>query len=281
MGMDIIRNAVNRRFVQWGRGYNDNYDLAVFANDRHIGMSVITFGQYEKVYLENTSQVLHKLTHGDDYKKGICLDIGANIGNHALFYSYLFKKVIAFEPNPVAYKLMESSVLKNQIENIEIIKAGLGSHKRKESLSVCNSNLGASSILNDLKTDRAFNMEIEVDVGDDLLQDMLEDRAISFIKLDVEGFEAEALKGLCQTIKRDCPVIAIELNFSTHPETTMEAVEVLRDSGYRNFYVLDRTKVFQNKYIDFMYRVVFGVSMILSKLDDFENNDYLQIFCTV
>jgi len=280
MGVNVLKRAFIGRAVGWLRAYNQNYDMAVFAND-HIGGAIITFGQYEKQFLEMTGQVLTELTHDVGFKDGTCLDIGANIGNHALFYSTIFKQVIAFEPNPIAYKLLEASVLKNRIANITICTTALGSKKEKKILFICNENLGMSSLMQETKTDYpSFNLEIEITVGDDLIKEMVDEQSgISFIKLDVEGFEAEALEGLRQTILKYHPAISIELNFASMNKPAEAALKVLGDLGYKNFYVLKRPNSSRNRYLDFMSRVLFGEKLVLSRLEKFEPMDYQQIFC--
>jgi len=280
MGIDVLKKAFIGRVVGWLRIHNQNHDMAAFVND-HIGGAIITFGQYEKRFLELTEQVLTELTGGVGFKEGVCLDIGANIGNHALFYSTIFKRVIAFEPNPIAYKLLEANVLKNRITNIKICTTALGSRKERKILSICNENLGMSSLVQETKTNQpAFNLEIEINIGDDMIKEIEGDLSgISFIKLDVEGFEADALQGLSQTISKCHPVISIELNFDSMKNSSQDALKVLEDLGYRNFYVLKTPHSFQNRYLNFVSRVFLGEKLVLSKLEKFEPMDYPQIFC--
>lgn len=280
MGIDVLKRAFIGRAVEWLRVYNQNYDMAVFVND-HIGGAIITYGQYEKQYLEMTRQVLIELTGNEGFKDGTCLDVGANIGNHALFYSTIFKRVIAFEPNPIAYKLLEANVLKNRIANIRICTTALGSKKEKKVLSVCHENLGMSSLMQETKSDHpSFNLEIEINVGDDFIKEIVDEQSeISFIKLDVEGFEAEALEGLRQTILKYRPIISVELNFDSLNKPAEAALKVLGNLGYKDFYVLARPHSFRNQYLNFVSRVFLGEKLVLSRLEKFEPMDYQQIFC--
>lgn len=289
MGIDVVKRALAYRAVQWGRIYNQNYDMAVFVND-HIGGAIIACGKYEKEFLDMTVKALTKLTQGEKFKDGICLDVGANIGNHALFYGRIFKRVIAFEPNPIAYKLLEANVLKNRIPNVSICTVALGARKEKKVLSICDENLGMSSLslggknnfLEDGNNNPSLNFEIKIEVGDDLINELVDDQStISFVKLDVEGFEAEALEGLRQTIIRHRPVIAIELNFLSFNEPAEHALKMLLDLGYKDFYVLESAHSIQNKIFNFACRVIFGEKFVLSKLEKFESIDYQQIYCVI
>ena len=51
---------------------------------------------------------------------GIAIDVGANIGNHSIFFSKFFKKVYSFEPQESVFKLLENNVNMNNLENIKI-----------------------------------------------------------------------------------------------------------------------------------------------------------------
>lgn len=280
MGMEVLKTAIAHRAVQWGRVYNQDYDMAVFVND-HIGGAIIANGKYEKAFLDMTAETLTKLTQGEKFKEGICLDIGANIGNHALFYSTIFKRVVAFEPNPIAYKLLEANVLKNRIANIDVCTIALGSKKEKKTLFVCDENLGMSSLVQETKGGHSvLNIEIKIEIGDDLIKELVDDQSvISFVKLDVEGFEADALKGLRQTITKHHPVIAIELNFHSIKEPAEDALKVLMDLGYRDFYILESAHVIQNRFLNFAYRLLFGDRKVITKLERLEAVDYQQLYC--
>lgn len=86
----------------FARHYRKLYPrMALFANDT-ISRKILVYGRYEKEYLQCLKEHFLK---GIDPNK-ICLDLGANIGNHSLAFSGYFKQVHAFEPNQKAYKLL-------------------------------------------------------------------------------------------------------------------------------------------------------------------------------
>lgn len=263
------------------RKHNTEYDLAVFAND-HIGSDVITYGRYDRYNLEKTPQVLNQLTGGDTYREGICLDIGANIGNHSLYYGQIFKQVIAFEPNPIANKLLQASVLKNRITNIRVCTTGLGLIRETKKLSIFSDNLGKSSLVQqETRGVTDFNIEIEIDIGDNLLQSFdIDNLPISFIKIDVEGFEDSALLGLQKTIIKHRPVICIELNFLTDTQSTTAAFDTLKKLGYENFYVLDSGHSYSVRGINILSKLLFDSEPHLVALKD-ESKNYPQVFCTI
>jgi FkbM family methyltransferase len=282
MGIDVLRRAIAFRAVSWGRARLSEYDIAIFVND-HIGEAIIATGIYEKYYLENTDAALSSITGGDSFKQGICLDIGANIGNHALFYSKIFKRVIAFEPNPIAYKLFQASILKNRINNIDLMTVALGSAVDQRPMILNDDNLGMGSLVNnEISLGAILGPNVDIERGDILLRDLISNGdSVSFIKMDIEGYEANAIIGLREVLQCHCPIIAIELNFATMNDSANAALKALREVGYNDFFVTKPRLSLANKWIDFLMRILYGERYILSKLNSFEEVDYLQVYCSM
>lgn len=80
---------------------NDTREKRVFCvPGDHIGDEIFINGLYEMNLLHGLFDcVLGRFS--DKFLHGTCLDVGANIGNHSLFWSTRFKSVYAFEPNPI------------------------------------------------------------------------------------------------------------------------------------------------------------------------------------
>jgi hypothetical protein len=82
---------------------------------------------------------------------------------------------------------------------------------------------------------------IEVEFRLERLDDMTEigpDASVTFIKIDVEGHEAAALTGAEAMIRRNRPLVVLEVLPNDVADGTSAAVEVLRSYGYRHFYEL-------------------------------------------
>jgi len=142
--------------------------------------------------------------------EAICIDIGANIGNHTLTISKNSKKVYAFEPVPFIYRVLEKNLSENNIDNVDSYNSGLSNFCRKANIQLRDpENAGTASITenadNELKA-----IEIDLITGDSVLAES--SKAIDFIKIDVEGHETEALQGLQETISKSHPTIVIEWN---------------------------------------------------------------------
>ncbi len=154
---------------------------------------------------------------------GTFVDIGSNIGNHSLFVAAFLqpKKIIPFEPNPLAYKLLLANVVLNGLTHVfDLRHIGFGLSDQKAggfAMSRQARNLGGAKML-------SGQGEIETITGDEALANDAPD----FLKIDVEGMEMLALRGLQATITRCAPMILIEVdqaNYETFDEWA-------KDQGY-------------------------------------------------
>ncbi|MBR1202631.1 MULTISPECIES: FkbM family methyltransferase [unclassified Bradyrhizobium] len=137
---------------------------------------------------------------------GAFVDIGANVGNHAIYMSKFTNapKIIVFEPNDVAVSILKINCSMNGCRNIDMSNLGtaLGARCgrfRKETPDP--DNLGHTRFFADPLG------EADAIPGDSVLLD----EPIELIKLDAEGMEFEILDGLRETIKRWRPTIFIEI----------------------------------------------------------------------
>jgi FkbM family methyltransferase len=140
--------------------------------------------------------------------RAVALDVGANIGNHSLFLSDIFERVIAFEPNPLARSLLEINLDMNGVTTVDVRPVGLSDHRGSATLVFDPINLGAASSSEPREESRAARRSvIDVVVGDEAI-----DRSarVAFIKVDVEGAEEAVLRGLEQTLRAHKPVVMME-----------------------------------------------------------------------
>ena len=137
------------------------------------------------------------------------LDIGANVGNHAIYLSRNFETVHCFEPNPVAVTRLTDNIRLNGVQNITVHPVGLGDVAADLPFHENTSgNLGASSFA---RGNCDPSGTLPVVVGDAYLAEH-KIRSIDFIKVDVEGFEPQVLRGLSRTIAEHQPIIVLEFD---------------------------------------------------------------------
>jgi FkbM family methyltransferase len=135
-------------------------------------------------------------------------NVGALVGDCAIEFvkackqkGYQYKDIINFEPDPDNFKKLSENM--NHIANVKCLPYGLWSSRDRLRFSNPNqSDVGTPGWL-----DKNGSLEVEVDSLDHLLPDT----EITFIKMDVEGAEIEALRGAANTIRKNTPKLAISV----------------------------------------------------------------------
>ena len=147
---------------------------------------------------------------GRAYRGGTFVDVGGNVGNHAIYAAKILKapRVIVFEPEPLAADICEINAAVNGCEaQIELHRSGLSDVAGRAHPAYVEHNLGGTSLK------PAEDGSIELNRGDDVLHD----EQIGFIKIDTEGFELKALAGLVKTIARCRPLLFVEVENGNVP----------------------------------------------------------------
>jgi len=168
----------------------------------------------------------------------VALDVGADIGYYTVNLAKRVGpqgRVIAFEPIPEARKRLEQNISTNGYNNITVSPYALGNQDgivyledpfTKSRISLTKSENGSNGA-NDIK--------VIIKRMDDLINDLELDR-IDIVKMDIEGAEHEALRGMEQSLRKYKPVLVIEVHHEYLPffNSTADAVlEWLKGVGYR------------------------------------------------
>lgn len=197
--------------------------LAIFAND-YIGIQVNLYGIFEGSDLDMVFSFLDPIL--DNLKEGIALDIGANIGNHSIYFSRYFKSVLAFEPHPQIYSLLLLN--SNIAPNIQAYNFGLGDRSKAIELNENWENMGSASTVHCWVEDGS-KLLVNIRSLDEL---ELGCEAISLMKIDVEGFESSVLDGAKLTIQKYHPLILIEQLESEFIGASTPSIDFLTEQGY-------------------------------------------------
>jgi FkbM family methyltransferase len=154
----------------------------------------------------------------------IVVDVGANIGVYAIPLAKKVAKVIAFEPHPKTSGILESNVILNNINNVEVIKKAVGHSNKKVlyRLSVIPPYSGIAST-NLKKNDSIVELEgITLDTA------LMNENKIDWLFIDVEGFELDVLEGARNILLRYSPKIIIE----SYPQNIDKVSKMLLSAGY-------------------------------------------------
>ncbi|PKO34138.1 MAG: hypothetical protein CVU34_08975 [Betaproteobacteria bacterium HGW-Betaproteobacteria-7] len=173
-----------------------------------ITEQIVRHGEYDGLALSSLREVLGRL------QPRTSLDVGANIGNHAVVIGEHSATVAAFEPIPAIFDILARNLRNNLGDRGQAFNLALSDCRADLAIAVSRSgNLGSSS-LESVSGDQS-TQTIHAVVGDDFLAEQGIDN-VDFIKIDVEGHEGKALLGLQKTISRCQPLIILEWR---HPNT--------------------------------------------------------------
>jgi FkbM family methyltransferase len=204
--------------------------VAVFAFE-HIGQAIEFDGVYELAELEAFFAWAEAVSPGS-FKTATALDIGANIGNHSLFFSDRFASVVSFEPSARTYRLLECNAA--LVGNVRCHNFGLSDADREAAFAVHEANRGANRIAADgqvaAETVRLRRLDDVAGLPGE----------IKLVKMDVEGHEAAVLRGAEALLRRHRPVVMFELGPQEFGPGGPPAVSLLKSYGYRRFATVRR-----------------------------------------
>ncbi len=150
-----------------------------------------------RIFEEFEVKVVQKMIRKGD----VVIDLGAHIGYYTLLFANLVGKtgrVIAFEPEPTNYELLEKNLKINGYKNVVLVNKAVSSKTGKNTLHLDEINTTGHTLFN-TKEDQT-SIEIDSISLDDYFKDY--GGKINFVKMDIEGEEPEAIKGMCSILRR-------------------------------------------------------------------------------
>ena len=233
--VNYLAKKISRRYLRnVSKEYIETNDqLAMFSFD-FISQMISVDGRYENEELN-----LIEKTFKGRFNNKVILDIGANIGNHTLAFSKISKKVYAFEPNFFVFELLEINTKK--IKNIKIFNFGCSDRNQSILAKIPKLNWGGGSLALDKKNSQP-NKFIEVLFKLKSLDKvkMFSKLNIGMIKIDVEGHELNAFKGMRLLLIKNKPIILFEQNRGIFNYTSDE-IKFLQSIGYKYLYEFSKT----------------------------------------
>jgi len=200
-------------------------DTTLNIHNDHIGNII----RQSKTYYEH-----HILLKLKEYGFKTIIDIGANIGNHSVFfYKEMGATVYSIEPINENYELLLKNTEGYPIKTFQlgISDANGYMYQSKDISSYKDGNVKNMGMCY-LETEG--NIEIEVKTVDQFVNDNNIDN-INLIKIDVEGMEQEVLNGSSETLTNQSPYIFIECQGKLKEglkDTTNEVKNILSKYGY-------------------------------------------------
>ncbi len=181
---------------------------------------------------EYVSEVL-----GDLKKDDVFYDVGASVGLFSTIAAKVLTEghVVSFEPDPENLKCLKENLQLNDLKNFSAQHLAVGERSGKMKLYTAGSNAFSPS----LQKVNGIDSFIEVDVRS--VDELLASENLPFptvVKIDIEGAEMIALKGMFKTLssKNRPRMLLIEIHpdflpaFDSSPEEILEYLEKLNYS---------------------------------------------------
>jgi FkbM family methyltransferase len=190
--------------VEWPHG---NRRIRFYVENRFdlIGRDMFNgrfFEEEELAYLQTVAD-----------PSGTFLDIGANVGNHTVFFAAVIgaARVHAFEPGDFAYPRLAFNIALNGLESrVTAHRLALSDRDGTAAMRFNYAdNHGSFSITDG----EGAEQSVPIARGDAVVGA----ERIRFAKIDVERHEFEVLQGLAQTIARDKPLLMVEIDLTDRP----------------------------------------------------------------
>lgn len=144
----------------------------------------------------------------------VCLDIGANIGLTASALACNVGEVHSFEPSPPTFLYLLQTLSANRATNVKARQVAVGKEPGELSFFDDANSASASHLVIGDTLGRETNIKVPVTTIDAYARDEGLER-IDFIKIDIEGFEIDALHGGERTIREARPLTFVEFNSFT------------------------------------------------------------------
>ena len=185
-------------------------------------------GRRGDAYFENvlandpTGDMLTQIACSGLRSDSIVFDVGANIGLTAVSLATLLpqSQIFCFEPSPTAWpNLIETIRLNGLTNQCRPFNMALGKQRGQSTFAdypdcPCVSHLVDGSDTLSEARGRPSSPEVTVSTVDSIRSELKLD-CVDFIKIDVEGFEADVLAGAAESIRQCSPLILAEFNSFT------------------------------------------------------------------
>jgi len=205
-----------------------------------------------------TSHILKVLTKND-----VVLEAGANIGYYVLIESRLCKKIYAVEAVSTNVEWLKKNIEMNQCKNVEVYELALGDKQ-----GVFPMYISSKSNWHSFKTKTEKTVNVAMDTVDNFASDKDD---ITFVRMDVEGYELNILRGMIKTLtKVERIFIELHTHILTHKEI-QECLDIMKSSGFKPELIVkcDRPglgRVLDNSLIEEIYNgTYFGAYEIFFK----------------
>lgn len=192
----------------------NNFTMNDIWNIKHQNMRGVT-GNYKimlGVYELEEQIFFNKILKNNNARN--IVDIGSAVGTFTSLFakSSPCSKIFSFEPNPVSFGFQKNQIaLNNFSDQVEMHNMGLADKQSIEKFSYENSKDGVLWGNFGIKDSTHIeSSQIKIDKFDSIVPES----SVDLVKIDIEGYELKALRGMQNTILKDRPIILCEVSLT-------------------------------------------------------------------
>lgn len=197
-------------------------------NDFFIGNALIKYGEYG----ENELHLIHQLLEPEQ----VVVEVGANIGTMTVPIAKrvgMKGRVIAIEPQRIIHQHLCANIALNGLPNVETYHAGCGARTMIMNVPEVpyftqgKGNFGGIALTGQGQQGEPVSIRT--------VDEIIGERKVHMLKIDVEGMEAEVLRGAKRMLRKHRPLVHIE---NDRRDKSEALINLLFQYGYRCFWHL-------------------------------------------
>ena len=207
----------------------NNLKFALFPNDNAVSSSIINGWQYEPYMFEFIEK-----NNIDTIGREI-IDIGANNGSFAVDFAHLVGDkgiVYSFEPQRIIYYQLCGNVFMNGLDNVYCHNIAIGDSESEVQIEKPNYFQYGNVNFGNVKVGKIEGESVLVKQS---RLDYFDFKDVAFIKIDVQGYELNVIKGAEKTIQKHRPYLFVEFEDDLLQEagtSEKELQEKIESFGY-------------------------------------------------
>lgn len=225
--------------------------MVVNTCDQYVARSLLEYGEYNEQEWDVIAQLYAR--------PGCIVEVGANMGSHSVAMARKAaqegREFIAYEPQPAMFQLLCANLALNGLVYARALpyacasRSGVVSFEPLDYHQIDN-NFGGVSMAWE-----HGNVGM-IDVPCVTLDEQLAGKTVGLIKIDVEGFEEEVLRGATKLIADSRPLIYLENDRSDKSESLQRCIQSLGYDAYWSMPPLFNEDNFRGKKDNIFGRVV-------------------------
>lgn len=206
-----------------------------YGNKQRFLDTNIKFLQYEFVVPDALSFIWQfKEIFVDDFykfrttsKNPVIYDCGANVGTSCAYFKYLFpsSRIVAFEPNIKIADYLEKNLIRNSIQDIEVVRKAVWIDESGIDLGIENAD--GSSIFLDKDRTKVDSVRLK--------HYLEKESRIDMLKVDIEGAEINVFQDCSNSLKNVQNIFIEFHSYRDNPQKVSEIISVLEKAGFNYF----------------------------------------------